>query len=140
MLKGRCVEPQLVLLDHGLFVEVPSRLRLNYCRLWVAFLLNDKEAARQAAVALSGGAPHSQNPPCLESGKQETEEEEVEAHDDNDDDDDDYDNDEGDDDEEDDEEDDDDDDDDDTEDDDEDEDGDEEGGDGGDCMCAAPRH
>eukprot|EP00884_Botryococcus_braunii_P020717 jgi/Botrbrau1/7329/Bobra.247_3s0024.1 len=54
VLKGRCVEPQLVLLDHGLFVEVPPRLRLNYCRLWVAFLLNDNEAARQAAVALSG--------------------------------------------------------------------------------------
>ena len=44
----------MVLLDFGLMVEVPEALRIEYCRLWCSFLLNDQAAARSAATALAG--------------------------------------------------------------------------------------
>lgn len=43
---------QLVLLDHGLYRELPDEVRLAYCRLWYAIALADGEAALRAARSL----------------------------------------------------------------------------------------
>eukprot|EP00887_Chlorella_sp_A99_P002809 scaffold6.g2809.t1 len=54
VLLGSRPRPQLVLLDHGHYVELPEDLRRNYCQLWAAILLGDQKTAREAAAALGG--------------------------------------------------------------------------------------
>jgi aarF domain-containing kinase len=50
---------QLVLLDHGLYVELPESLRHEYCTLWKSlFELNDKELKR---IAVSWGIGSDQS-------------------------------------------------------------------------------
>lgn len=46
--------PQLVLIDHGLYFELPHEMRLLYCMMWCAFVLNDSATATAAAVQLAG--------------------------------------------------------------------------------------
>jgi hypothetical protein len=46
--------PQLVILDHGLYITLPEHVRLNYCQLWGAFVLGDAAGAQAAAIALGG--------------------------------------------------------------------------------------
>lgn len=46
--------PQIVLLDHGLYFELPAHMRQLYCMLWCAFVLNDAATARTAGVQLAG--------------------------------------------------------------------------------------
>ena len=55
---GGWQEPQLVLLDHGLIVEIPDTLRQQYCQLWCSFILNDQVAAKAIATSIAG-APSS---------------------------------------------------------------------------------
>jgi len=38
--------PQIVLLDHGLYYEIPEEFRKNYCVLWKALILNDQETIK----------------------------------------------------------------------------------------------
>ena len=42
---------QLVLLDHGLYRDVPDTVRLNYCRLWKGIVLGDAAEVRRASDA-----------------------------------------------------------------------------------------
>ena len=51
---GGWVEPQLVLLDHGLIVEIPDTLRQQYCQLWCSFILNDQDTAQAIATHIAG--------------------------------------------------------------------------------------
>ena len=49
---GHAVRPQLVLLDHGLYRELGSEFRVQYCRLWDALLTQDHRRGRAAAQSL----------------------------------------------------------------------------------------
>ncbi|CAL8467426.1 g6964 [Coccomyxa elongata] len=51
---GQWLEPQLVLLDHGLIVEIPDTLRQQYCQLWCSFVLNDTATATAVATQIAG--------------------------------------------------------------------------------------
>jgi aarF domain-containing kinase len=46
--------PQLVLIDHGAYYELPPEMRLLYCQLWCAFVLNDAATAQDVATRLGG--------------------------------------------------------------------------------------
>ena len=46
--------PQIVLIDHGLYFTLPADMRVLYCMLWCAFVLNDANTAHSAAVQLAG--------------------------------------------------------------------------------------
>ena len=48
-------EPQLVLLDHGLYRELPRNFVLLYARLWTAIVLGDADGIRNVSVALGVG-------------------------------------------------------------------------------------
>lgn len=54
---GQWQEPQIVLLDHGLIVEIPDELRQQYCQLWCSFVLNDQATAQAVATQIAG-KPH----------------------------------------------------------------------------------
>jgi aarF domain-containing kinase len=51
---GGGVKPEVVLLDHGLYFEIPENMRLLYNQLWCAFVLNDRHSAMDVATALAG--------------------------------------------------------------------------------------
>ncbi|KAK9814217.1 hypothetical protein WJX72_002441 [[Myrmecia] bisecta] len=53
-LRGGTLEPELVLLDHGLYVTLPDELRLAYCQLWCAFVINDQKTAVEVATRIAG--------------------------------------------------------------------------------------
>ena len=48
-------KPQLVLLDHGLYRELPSRFTLLYARLWRSILLADPDGIRSVSHELGVG-------------------------------------------------------------------------------------
>ena len=48
-------EPQLVLLDHGLYRELPTRFTLLYAQLWHALVLGDADGIRQVSFELGVG-------------------------------------------------------------------------------------
>ncbi|CAI5996018.1 unnamed protein product [Closterium sp. NIES-65] len=50
------VEPEVVLLDHGLYRQLPDSLRLNYAHLWKALVLADARGIMQYSIALGAGA------------------------------------------------------------------------------------
>jgi len=50
--RGR--KPQLLLLDHGSYVYLGEQLRLQYCQLWCAFMLNDMATASKVAETIGG--------------------------------------------------------------------------------------
>ncbi|PSC71592.1 putative aarF domain-containing kinase 1 [Micractinium conductrix] len=54
LLLGARPRPQLVFLDHGIYVTMPDRLRHLYCQLWCAIVLGDMDTARVAATELGG--------------------------------------------------------------------------------------
>jgi aarF domain-containing kinase len=35
--------PQIVLLDHGLYINLPEKFRRDYCRLWYAIVTSNSE-------------------------------------------------------------------------------------------------
>ena len=43
-------KPQLILLDHGLYVDVNTQLRISYCRLWKALIDGDMPGVKQACT------------------------------------------------------------------------------------------
>lgn len=47
-------QPQIVLLDHGLYVDLPEALRQNYCALWCSFLVNDMATATVVGQSIAG--------------------------------------------------------------------------------------
>jgi aarF domain-containing kinase len=47
-------EPQLVLLDHGLYRQLNDQFRLNYCRLWKALIEVDEDAIQEYSRLLCG--------------------------------------------------------------------------------------
>ena len=47
--------PQLVILDHGLYREIDEGVRVNYCRLWLAMILQDKGLLSTVATELGVG-------------------------------------------------------------------------------------
>lgn len=47
--------PQLVLLDHGLYRELDTPFRLNYCRLWRDLILGDINGIKQACENMNAG-------------------------------------------------------------------------------------
>jgi hypothetical protein len=44
--------PQLILLDHGLYRQLDSKLRLEYCELWRAIVLSDTTGIKRSASRL----------------------------------------------------------------------------------------
>jgi aarF domain-containing kinase len=46
---------QIILLDHGLYRELPDAFRLTYARLWRALIEGDEPGIRRHAEALGGG-------------------------------------------------------------------------------------
>lgn len=50
----RRAKPQVILIDHGLYFELPPHMRQLYCMMWCAFVLNDAATAMTAAVQLAG--------------------------------------------------------------------------------------
>ena len=53
---GRGRKPQLLLLDHGSYVHLGEKLRLQYCQLWCSFMLNDVDTSRQVRCRHAPGA------------------------------------------------------------------------------------
>eukprot|EP00471_Norrisiella_sphaerica_P005560 CAMPEP_0184489228 /NCGR_PEP_ID=MMETSP0113_2-20130426/14844_1 /TAXON_ID=91329 /ORGANISM="Norrisiella sphaerica, Strain BC52" /LENGTH=549 /DNA_ID=CAMNT_0026872533 /DNA_START=94 /DNA_END=1743 /DNA_ORIENTATION=- len=51
-------EPQVVLLDHGLYVEANERFRKEYCKLWRSMVLMDMDGVRD--ICLSWGVADSE--------------------------------------------------------------------------------
>lgn len=47
--------PQLVILDHGLYREIDEGVRVNYCRLWLAMILQDNDMLSTVAKELGVG-------------------------------------------------------------------------------------
>ena len=54
-LRGGWEQPQLVLLDHGLYSRLPDHLRQAYCRMWCSFVTNDVATATDVATQMAGG-------------------------------------------------------------------------------------
>ena len=46
---------QLVLLDHGLYKQLPDDFRLDYAGLWRALILADEPEIRRHCVAMNAG-------------------------------------------------------------------------------------
>ncbi len=47
-------DPELVLLDHGLYRELDDEFRINYCNLWVAIIHADEAKIKDYARILCG--------------------------------------------------------------------------------------
>mmetsp|Transcript_32254 Transcript_32254/g.57711 ORF Transcript_32254/g.57711 Transcript_32254/m.57711 type:complete len:544 (-) Transcript_32254:75-1706(-) len=52
---GRKNSPEIVLLDHGVYVELDEDVRRSYAAMWCALILGDLAGATAAGVALAGG-------------------------------------------------------------------------------------
>jgi aarF domain-containing kinase len=51
----RSPQPQLVLLDHGLYVELSEKFRVNYAKLWKALIEANKEEIQLRAQEMGAG-------------------------------------------------------------------------------------
>lgn len=49
---------ELILLDHGLYRELPDDFRLNYAHLWDALIRGDEAAIKRYCIALGAGDAH----------------------------------------------------------------------------------
>lgn len=54
LVRGSGENFQVVLLDHGWHVDIPNKLRKQYCQLWCAFVLHDMDAAAAVAEEIAG--------------------------------------------------------------------------------------
>jgi aarF domain-containing kinase len=52
---NRPSEPQIVLLDHGLYQSFPDHLRVPYCKLWRALLLRNRDDIEKYGRELGAG-------------------------------------------------------------------------------------
>lgn len=43
-----------MVLDHGLYLDLPNQLRQNYCALWCSFLVNDPDTAALVGRRIAG--------------------------------------------------------------------------------------
>eukprot|EP01113_Clastostelium_recurvatum_P045381 TRINITY_DN7792_c0_g1_i3.p1 TRINITY_DN7792_c0_g1~~TRINITY_DN7792_c0_g1_i3.p1 ORF type:complete len:644 (+),score=56.02 TRINITY_DN7792_c0_g1_i3:47-1933(+) len=50
--------PEIVLIDHGLYRRLPNEVRLNYCKLWKALVLGNKEDVELYGRKLGAGDYH----------------------------------------------------------------------------------
>ena len=53
--KGNSHKPLLVLLDHGLYKELPNELRIDYASLWKALVLKDMAGVKYYCQKLNAG-------------------------------------------------------------------------------------
>ena len=51
---SRWKQPQIVLLDHGLYLNIPDKLRQQYCQLWCSFVVYDHQTAVDLGTAIAG--------------------------------------------------------------------------------------
>lgn len=51
---SRWKQPQIVLLDHGLYLDIPDKLRQQYCQLWCSFVVYDHQTAVALGTAIAG--------------------------------------------------------------------------------------
>lgn len=49
---------ELVLLDHGLYKELPDDFRISYARLWRALINGNESEIKSSSMALGGGSAH----------------------------------------------------------------------------------
>lgn len=54
-LPGAPSQPQLVLLDHGLYRALPQGLRMDYTRLWQAIISSDEAGIRKYSARMQAG-------------------------------------------------------------------------------------
>ncbi len=57
-------KPKVVLLDHGMYRRLDSKLRVDNCKLWKAFMTRDTELGTKTAVDL--GLPPERCAPGLD--------------------------------------------------------------------------
>lgn len=50
--QGKKGEAEIVLLDHGLYEELPLKVRQSLCRLWSSIVRNDHYGMKQHAAEL----------------------------------------------------------------------------------------
>lgn len=51
---SRWKQPQIVLLDHGLYLTIPDKLRHQYCQLWCSFVMYNHQTAIALGTAIAG--------------------------------------------------------------------------------------
>lgn len=51
---SRWKQPQIVLLDHGLYLNIPDKLRQQYCQLWCSFVVYNHQTAIALGTAIAG--------------------------------------------------------------------------------------
>ena len=44
--------PEVILLDHGLYRELPDKFRNDFCQVWRALILRDEENLRKYSLSL----------------------------------------------------------------------------------------
>ncbi len=52
-------QPQLVLLDHGLYRQLDDGFRRDYCRLWQALVLGDRDGIEKFCRRLGAGSAYA---------------------------------------------------------------------------------
>lgn len=63
---GRPGEPQLVLLDHGLYRDIPETFQLVYARLWRGLITGNADLIKAQARSLPWPGVPCPPPPCLD--------------------------------------------------------------------------
>lgn len=53
--RGPAGQPQLVLLDHGLYRQIDDGFRREYAALWRALIFSDKAGIKQHAESMNAG-------------------------------------------------------------------------------------
>ena len=64
----RWKQPQIVLLDHGLYLTIPDKLRQQYCQLWCSFVVYDHQSAIALGTAIAGPRGGELLPAILQPG------------------------------------------------------------------------
>ena len=61
-------QPQILLLDHGLYLDIPDKLRQQYCQLWCSFVVFDYDSAVKLGTAIAGPRGGELLPAILQPG------------------------------------------------------------------------
>ena len=64
----RWKQPQIILLDHGLYLTIPNKLRQQYCQLWCSFVVHDRKTSVQLGTAIAGPRGGELLPAVLQPG------------------------------------------------------------------------
>lgn len=54
LFRGSSRRFEIVLLDHGTYLEISPELRENFCQLWCSFAALDKRVQRDVSTAIAG--------------------------------------------------------------------------------------